>query len=146
MTSVPSRIFAQRLKQERESAGLSQAEFAELVSERLSSKIDPSAITRIEGLARTVKLDEAVAMADVLKLPLGALLVEGDADAHLSQQIQHYRREQSSLQAVFDKSGIDLHRVNSALAVLTEDQNKLREHQRRRDRKATERSDRDSTA
>ncbi|MGH3976134.1 MAG: helix-turn-helix domain-containing protein [Pseudonocardiaceae bacterium] len=146
MTSVPSRIFAQRLRQERESAGFSQAEFAELVSERLSSKIDPSAITRIEGLARTVKLDEAVAMADVLRLPLGALLVEGDADAHLSQQIQHYRREQSALQAVYDKSGTDLHRVNSALSVLTEEQNKLREHHQWRDRKAAERHDRDSTA
>lgn len=146
MTSVPSRIFAQSLRQERDSAGLSQAEFAELVSERLTSKIDPSAITRIEGLARTVKLDEAVAMADVLKLPLSALLVEGDADAHLSQQIKHYRREKAALEAVHDKAGTDLHRVNQALAVLIEEQNKLRENQRQRDHEAAEGRDPGSTA
>lgn len=146
MTSVPSNIFARRLREERENAGLTQADLAGLVTEGLGSRVDPSAITRIEKLARTVKLDEAYAAAEVLGLPLTALLVEGDPAPHLSEQLKQYLLELTAAQAAFEKSRTDVERLTNAVIALTDEQNKLREHQQQSDPGAAKHPDRDSTA
>lgn len=74
MTMLPGRVFADRLREERVRAGFSQAALAERLTEVLSQAIDASAITRIEKHERTVKLDEAVMIAEVLEVPLTTLL------------------------------------------------------------------------
>lgn len=74
MNVLPGQVFARRLRQERGRAGLSQAALAERLAEVLDQKVDASAITRIEKLERAVRLDEAVVIADVLDVPLEAML------------------------------------------------------------------------
>lgn len=79
MSTTAAETFARRLKQERERLGLSQADLALRLSELLGSTVYPTAITKIERLARSVKLEEAVAIAEVLGTPLAVLLVDRDA-------------------------------------------------------------------
>lgn len=79
MVDLPGATFARRLREVRRSVDMSQAELAERVSERLGTTIDGTAVTRIEKHVRAVKLDEAVALADVLEVPLVALMTEPDA-------------------------------------------------------------------
>lgn len=149
MTSVPSSIFARRLRQERENAGLSQADLAKLISETLGSRVDPSAITRIEKFDRAVKLDEATAAAAIFRLPLTALLIEGDPAPHLSQQLKQYLLELASAKAGFEKSRTEVERLTNAVLALTDEQNKLRDQQaqqRQPDPGAADRADHDSTA
>lgn len=69
-------LFSRRLRQERVAAGMSQADLARRISENLGTAIDGSAITRIENQGRSVKLEEAVAAAQALGVPL-AVLVSG---------------------------------------------------------------------
>ncbi len=78
VNDVPE-VFAQRLRAERERAGLSQSELAERVSARLGETFYSTAVTKVEKRDREVKLDEAVALADALGVPLVALMTEPDA-------------------------------------------------------------------
>lgn len=88
MPSLPSDTFARRLRIERERQRISQAELARRMAEVLDTNVDPSAVTRIEQQTRAVRLDEAVAMATVLDVPLGALLIDHSAEKNeaLKQQ------------------------------------------------------------
>jgi len=76
VAETPSEVFARRLRDARRGAGMSQAELARRVARQRGSAFDGSAITRIENQGRGVKLDEAVAIARALEMPLVALLVE----------------------------------------------------------------------
>lgn len=87
MNPLPGDIFARRLRQEREHRGFSQAELARRVASVLGTNVDPTAVTRIEQQARAVRLDEAVAMASALEVPLNLLLVE-DPDAENDARMQ----------------------------------------------------------
>lgn len=69
-------VFARRMRQVREAAKMSQTRLAELLAER-GIKIDPTSITRIEKGARGVRLEEAVAIAEALGVPLEELLLPG---------------------------------------------------------------------
>lgn len=96
MNTTPESVFVQRLREERSRIGLSQAEFAERLSARIGVPVYPSTVTRIEKGERAVKLDEAVAMADVLGLPITALI---DGVHRVDEQIaalQRRRDEQES--------------------------------------------------
>lgn len=77
------RVFARRLRQERERAGMRQTTLAHEVSDRLGVTLDPSALTRIEKGERGVRLEEAVCIAEVLGLPLMALLTSEDDSLEL---------------------------------------------------------------
>lgn len=74
MNDAVPEVFARRLRQERRARGLSQAELAERVSKLLGIAVDGSAVTRIEKHARAVRLQEAITIAEVLDLPLSALI------------------------------------------------------------------------
>lgn len=80
MTALPSDTFARRLRAERERQRISQAELARGIAEILGTNIDQSAVTRIEQQTRAVRLDEAMAMASVLNVPITMLLMDLDAD------------------------------------------------------------------
>jgi transcriptional regulator with XRE-family HTH domain len=79
MSNDAAATFARRLREERERAGVSQAEVARRVSEYLGIDLSPIAITKVESRARSVKIEEAVAMAEALKVPLTGLLADRDA-------------------------------------------------------------------
>ncbi|MDP9904784.1 helix-turn-helix domain-containing protein [Arthrobacter bambusae] len=80
MNTLPSDIFARRVRAERERQGVSQVELARRMASILGANVDPTAITRIEQQTRAVRLDEAVAMATILKVPLSSLIVDNDAE------------------------------------------------------------------
>lgn len=88
MSTLPSDTFARRLRIEREEQGMSQARLARGMAEVLGTNVDPSAVTRIEQQTRAIQLDEAVAIARVLDVPLAALLADQSADENeaLKQQ------------------------------------------------------------
>ena len=88
MPSLPSDTFARRLRSERERQRISQAELARGMAEVLGTNVDPTAVTRIEQQTRAVRLDEAVAVAIVLDVPISALLSDHSAEENeaLKQQ------------------------------------------------------------
>jgi transcriptional regulator with XRE-family HTH domain len=62
----PELTFARRMRELRESLGMPQTHVATTLKLIHGIKIDPTAITRIERGTRTLRLDEAVAIASVL--------------------------------------------------------------------------------
>lgn len=78
--SPPSKaIFADRMRTERIRAGLSQNELARRLSESVGYAVDGSSVTRMENRGRGVRLVEAIVIADVLGVPLAALLTDESA-------------------------------------------------------------------
>ncbi|MHA7303837.1 helix-turn-helix domain-containing protein [Arthrobacter sp. TMN-49] len=92
MNVLPGQVFARRLREERGRTGLSQAALAERLAEVLDQKVDASAITRIEKHERAVRLDEAVVIAEVLDVPLDALLRDR---MNVDEQISELERDLS---------------------------------------------------
>ena len=93
--TAATEIFARRLNEERQRAGLSQAALAARITDMIGRSIDPSAIARAEKCERAVRLDEAVAIADVLQVPLTSLLRDRDA---IDDEIDELRRDLSLYQ------------------------------------------------
>lgn len=73
---LPTDLFANRLRAERERQGISQAELARRMETWLGTNLGQTAILRMEQRTRAVRLDEAVAAAKVLGVPLIALISE----------------------------------------------------------------------
>ena len=61
----PESTFARRMRELREAAGMPQSHIANVLAMSHGIKVDPTAITRIERGTRTIRLDEAVAIASV---------------------------------------------------------------------------------
>lgn len=88
-------IFARRMREERHRAGLSQAALAERVTALLDYKVDGSSVTRVEKGERSVRLAEAIAIAEALQTPLSALLRDrvaiddeiGELERDLSEEL-----------------------------------------------------------
>lgn len=87
MMTHPSEVmFVGRMRAERIRAGLSQNEFARRLSESVGYVVDGSSVTRMEKERRGVRLGEGVAIADVLGVPLAALLTyEGSFEARMDE-------------------------------------------------------------
>lgn len=118
MNPLPGDLFARRLRIERECLNISQAELARRVAEILGTNVDPSAITRIEQQTRAVRLDEAVAAAQALDMPL-ALLLSEDPDAENEARLQQYRAELALAQHEWEKNRLEVQRLSQAIQVLT---------------------------
>lgn len=108
MHDAPSQVFAQRLREERARTGVSQTELATRISDRLGFTVDPTAITRIEKGERSVKLDEAVAIAEVLGVDLPALLV---STSEIERVLQEQRAALASAQARFEEARDEVSRL-----------------------------------
>lgn len=80
-SSSPAQTFAVRLREERRLAGLSQVELARAVSQHLGRSIDGSTLTRIEKGDRSVRIEEALALAQTLGRPLASFLEEAPTPA-----------------------------------------------------------------
>jgi transcriptional regulator with XRE-family HTH domain len=68
------RWFGRSVRERREQLGMSQRELAEKVSLYGHTKMDPTAVTRMEKGQRAVRLGEALTIAGILKMPLAALV------------------------------------------------------------------------
>jgi transcriptional regulator with XRE-family HTH domain len=87
-----SKVFARRMRDERTRSGVSQAVLAERMSTLLGYGVDSSSVTRIENGGRGLRLDEAVAIAHVLGVPMAALLRDRRS---IDDEIDQLRQEQS---------------------------------------------------
>lgn len=119
-TEMPSDLFAMRLRQERERAEVSQTELARRISAILGATIDPSAVNRIEQRTRTVRLDEAVAAARALDVPLAMLLVE-DPSVDNARQTSEYMKQLSDAEAQWARTRAEVDRLTLAVKALTEE-------------------------
>lgn len=117
MNPLPGDLFARRLRQEREHQGISQAELARRVAAVLGSNVDPTAVTRIEQQARAVRLDEAVAMAQALDVPLSMLLVD-DPDAEHDARMQELVAELTIAQREWELARRRVTRLTRAIQTL----------------------------
>lgn len=124
MNPLPSDLFARRLRAERERAEMSQAALARLLAKRLGTKLDPSAITRIEQQTRAVRLDEAVAVAEALDLPLVMLLTEDPADEN-ERRVRQYLAELTEAESQWARTGTEISRLTAAVKALTEERAQL---------------------
>ena len=70
MSQSPETVFANQLRAERRRLGLSQADVAEILSKKLATQVDKSALARMERGERGIRLNEAIALADRLSPPL----------------------------------------------------------------------------
>jgi transcriptional regulator with XRE-family HTH domain len=83
MQGTSESTFANKLRELREEKGLSQSQLAAALAAKHGINLDPTAITRLEGGSRSLRLDEAVAIADVLGATLPQMLhqeIEGALD------------------------------------------------------------------
>lgn len=118
MNPLPGDLFSRRLRQERERAGISQAELARRIAEILESNIDPSAVTRIEQQVRAVRLDEAVAAAKALSVPLVTLLTD-DAEVANEEAIQAHLTELAIQHRKWEKTRQEIIRITRIIHELT---------------------------
>lgn len=118
MNPLPGDIFARRLRQERARLNISQAELARRVAEILGSNVDSSAITRIEQQTRAVRLDEAVAAAKALDVPLD-LLLSDDPAADNEARLQQHLAELTLAQREWEKWRVEVQRLSRAIQTLT---------------------------
>ncbi len=70
----PEETFARRMRELREQVGMSQAHVATVLQTQYGIKVDPTAITCIYLGSRTIRLDDAVAIAAVLDLTVNEVL------------------------------------------------------------------------
>lgn len=115
---LPSDVFAVRLRAHREHLNVSQAELARRMSQILGVTVHPSMLTRIEQQTRTPRLDEAVALAQGLGIPIAVLLSE-DPIEQRDAQLQQLRLELASAQRAWDNQRQDVERLMMAIQIMT---------------------------
>lgn len=121
---LPGDTFAVRLRQERERQGVSQTELARRISERLDHKIEPSAISRIEQSMRAVRLDEAVAAAEVLRVSLVDLTYK-DTQGHYDKHIRQALEQLATAEHQWEIYRTEVTRLRRVVHHLVEEQKKL---------------------
>ncbi|GAA3138888.1 hypothetical protein GCM10010530_68780 [Kribbella aluminosa] len=118
MPALPSDTFARRLRMERERQGLSQAELARRVTEVLGVNVDKSAVARIEQQTRAIRLDEAAAMAEVLGLPIAALLSDRSAEENEALK-QQYLADRVAAQRQWEQIRQEIDRLTGLIQSLS---------------------------
>lgn len=71
--ATPSKVFAQRLRETRENRGWSQSELAQLMTDS-GRPMNTTALLRVESGERKLTLDEAIALANILRAAPANLL------------------------------------------------------------------------
>ena len=109
----PSMSFIQTMRETRKSLSMTQEDLAVLASHHLGRTIDAITITRIEKDQRTLQLNEAVAIAKALQLPLYKML-----PLELTTAEEIASLEQARAVAYADLTRLDLKRqeIESSLA------------------------------
>lgn len=88
------------------------------IAERLGVNVDPTAITRIEQQTRAVRLDEAIAIAETLNVPLLALISESPAESS-QHAIEEHVAELTRLQRQWETTRREIQRLQRIIATLT---------------------------
>lgn len=117
MGNTQSEVFIQRLREERVNAGLSQEALAAALSERLDDTIYASALARMESGKRSVKLDEAIEICNVLNVDLATMLV---APSEVERMLQEQRRALISAQEKFETARKEMGRLQLLVGHLEE--------------------------
>jgi transcriptional regulator with XRE-family HTH domain len=68
MTSTPEMLFATRLRAARKAAGFTQERLADLLNDGFTIRITGVALHRMEAGKRQIRLNEACALAVILKI------------------------------------------------------------------------------
>ncbi|MFK0244589.1 helix-turn-helix domain-containing protein [Amycolatopsis azurea] len=118
MNPLPGDLFARNLRRERERLGITQAELARRSSKILGANLDPTAVTRIEQGTRAVRLDEAVALAQVLGVPLPLLYSEAPV-SETEAVLARCRVELAAAQSRWEQSRLEVQRLMLAIQMLT---------------------------
>lgn len=118
MPETSQTVFARRLRQERIAKGIAQSELARRMSARLGSAIDGSAITRVEKGERSVKLEEAVAAADILAVPLASLVTDKSPE---EARIDELHRELGLQQERSDAAEAEFRQAQAAMAAIEQE-------------------------
>lgn len=122
-------VFAQRLKEVRDSLKLSQARLARLLAERRGLELDPTAITRIERGTRSISLNEGHAIAEVLGASLDDMCrtSRGRTRKGLQRALAAAEKEAESAQATAEMAEYQrqmtlgrMDQIKEELAALTE--------------------------
>jgi transcriptional regulator with XRE-family HTH domain len=103
----PETVFAARLREAREAAGMSQAQLAAEVGERHGIQMDPVTVLRMEKGRRRITLNEAVAVAAVLNIRLYDLLLPLPAEI-LEMNPARVRERAARLTAVLEQLDADI--------------------------------------
>jgi transcriptional regulator with XRE-family HTH domain len=108
----PSENFTRRLREARTRRGWTQAELAKRVT-ALGHSLDKTAVTKLEGGNRKVTLDDAVALAAALDVPVLSLLLPAEGDAALTRKLAipfPFARAWMSGQLPLSREGVDSYR------------------------------------
>jgi len=99
---------------------MSQAHLAAKIAEILGVNVDPSAVTRIEKQERAVRLDEAVAAARALEIPLAALITEDQVREH-EQLIQTHLLDLATAERRWEEQRQEVLRLTRIIQTLSAD-------------------------
>ncbi len=122
--STPSAVFGRRLREERERARLTQAELGQRMAEIMTVKVDPSAVSRIEGASagRVLKFDEAVAAAQALDVPLASLVSDEPPETarlrELREALQRERNRADAAEAEFQQAQLAVAHIEQEIQQL----------------------------
>lgn len=105
--------FARRLREEREKVGISQTALAHRLSERLGVTIYSTAVTKMENGSRAIKIEEAVAVAEIFDVSLISLVTERDP---VDARLEELRRELGRQQARLDEAQNEYQQAMVAMA------------------------------
>ncbi|PFG69112.1 helix-turn-helix protein [Propionibacteriaceae bacterium ES.041] len=119
---APGAVFARRLREQRRASRMTQTELARRLSALLGTTLDASAITKIESGDRAVRLDEAVYIAQILEMPLAALLSGMDPDEARLQELRHELQIRQWREMAADS---ELRQAMSAVAEVTQEIERL---------------------
>lgn len=124
MSALPSDFFAARMRAERERQKVSQVKLAERVRQILGNNIDGTAILRIEQQTRTVRLDEAAAIAQALDVPLSSMIA-ADSTTEAEALRQRYLVELAAAHYEWEQARIKVDRISQLVQGLTRDSGPL---------------------
>ncbi|MEV0443621.1 helix-turn-helix transcriptional regulator [Streptomyces spectabilis] len=127
MNPLPGDLFARQVRQERERLGISQAELARRMAALLGTNLDSTAITRIEQQTRAVRLDEAVAAAKTLGVPLVMLTSDNYAREN-EAEIQNLLAELALAEREWEKVRQKVHRITRTIQQLSAEREAFRSH------------------
>jgi transcriptional regulator with XRE-family HTH domain len=100
--------FRERVKRERERRDWSQAELAKLLQDRGIGSVYPTTVAKIEAGERSVRIDEANALADIFEVSVDALLGRSTS----FEQDRLYAVRDAALQATSGVSAISTTLMN----------------------------------
>lgn len=122
LNPLPNDTFIRRLRAERERRNVGQAELSRRMSALLGQQIGAPVLNRIEQGLRAVRLDEAVAAATALDMPIGVLL--GPVTPHLShtERVEQLTEELRSAQAQLEHYRYEVSRLAELLSAVIDEE------------------------